>query len=71
LLDLQAIVRGLLARVDLPSGTLYRLAGVGVANFKPRPHDLAGEQAGLFTLEGTMAEENRESETDGPPAGGP
>lgn len=69
--DLQTIARGLLARVDLPRGTLYRLVGVGVANFKPRIHDSVGEQAGLFTREEAWAKDNREPDTDGPPAGGP
>lgn len=44
--DLVAAAATLLARVDLPPGTRYRLAGVGLANFVTPPAD--GTQPQLF-----------------------
>ncbi|MCB1749349.1 MAG: DNA polymerase IV [Gammaproteobacteria bacterium] len=37
--ELAAIAHTLLARIELPSATRYRLLGVGLANFRERPED--------------------------------
>ncbi len=48
--ELAALARALRSHVDLPPATLYRLVGVGLANFVDA--DAAPRQAALFQLQG-------------------
>jgi DNA polymerase-4 len=48
--ELAELARGLVARVELPDSTRYRLAGVGLSGFRDDEEDETerSEQRGLF-----------------------